>query len=269
MMWTKHIKKELLPYCEGKLDAVAAKRVQKHIEGCDRCRRMWEETAQGIFLASYLKRGVTPRLDWREIEQALTCEPHAIRVWTWRTVTPVLATTCLALLVYFSLLLRASHDSVELDSYLNEIEAASPDAASQSVAKRPEGFVDAGQDAALKAAGVYTPDATVIDGYRLAVQRMKRVGKYEVVQFVYRRGESLLAVFVAPQEIPFTFGKRKIEATKRKAIACKEVRGPNTSTILFGANRFHCVLVSKSKDSEDATVIMAYFLAAHGRINSL
>jgi len=267
MIWTKHIKEELLPYWEGKLDAVDAKRVQKHIEGCDRCRRMSEETARGIFLASHLKRAVTPRLDWTEIEQALGREPHAIRFWTWRTVAAASATACLALLVCLSLLMRASHDSVELDSYLNEIEIVSPDAASRSVAKRPEGFVDAGQDAALKAAGVYTPDATVIDGYRLAEQRMKRVGQYEVVQLVYRRDESLLAVFVAPQEIPFSFGKREIEATKRKGIACKEVRCLHTSTILFGANRFHCVLVSMSKDSDDVAAIMAYFLAAHGRTN--
>jgi len=269
MIWPKHIKEELLPYWEGKLDAVGAKRVQEHIEGCDRCRRMSEETAQGIFLASHLKRAVTPRLNWTEIEQALGREPHAIRFWTWRRVAAASATVCLALVVCLSLLMRASHDSVELDSYLNEIEVASPDAASPSVAKQPEGFVDAGQDAALKAAGVYTPDATVISGYRLAEQRMKRVGKYEVVQLVYRRGERRLAVFVAPQEIPFSFGKREIDATTRKGIACKEVRCLHTSTILFGANRFHCVLVSKSKDFDDLAAIMAYFLAAHGRTNGV
>jgi anti-sigma factor RsiW len=269
MIWTKHIKEELLPYWEGNLAAVDAKRVQKHVEGCDRCRRKSEETARGIFLASHLKRAVTPRLDWTEIEQALGREPHAIRFWTWRTVAAASATACLALLVCLSLLMRASHDSVGLDSYLNEIEVVSPDAASRAVAKRPEGFVDAGQDAALKAAGVYTPDATVIDGYRLAEQRMKRVGKYEVVQLVYRRGESLFAVFVAPQEIPFSFGKREIDATTRKGITCKEVRCPHTSTILFGANRFHCVLVSKSKDSDDEAAIMAYFIAAHGRTNGV
>jgi len=74
---------------------------------------------------------------------------------------------------------------------------------------------------------------------------------------------------LAPQEIPFSLGKREIEATKRKGIACKEVRCLHTSTILFGANRFQFVLVSKSKDSDDVAAIMGYFLAAHGRTNAV
>jgi hypothetical protein len=61
---------------------------------------------------------------------------------------------------------------------------------------------------------------------------------------VYRQSGSFVGWL--EMNLPFFFGKRERERVQLKGIPCDEVSCPRTATLVFGANRFHCVLISKS-----------------------
>ena len=273
-MWHRHVGKDLVAFCEGELEGQLAKRIEEHLRACRRCRKEYERVARGVFLAKHLSRPASSTLSWSDVERAITDEHdrtgHEALDSTRRLSSPwlrpaIFAATCLTLLLIGSFLYRYRHHSdVNLDTYLARVEAAASGHPREAILAAPPGFQAADEQAALRAAGVERVAAEPpLAGYSLVQQYVLRVGGEEAVQLSYGNGSQFFSVFVAPRKAPFSFGKREIEPIELNGIQCSEVSCPRTSTVVFSAKRFHCVLVTKSKDKETLAAIVRYFLSAH------
>jgi anti-sigma factor RsiW len=266
-MWSRHIRRELSAYCEGELQEELTHRLRDHIRICLRCRKQHEEVSRGVLLARHLRRPLC-ELTWSEIEQALLNPRQRAtprRTYLSLRSTTLIATACLFVMMGYSLFhYFASGKNVDLDRYLTQVESPEPDLAREQISDAPPGFKDADEYEALRAAGIAQAAAEPpLVGYTLIRHRIGNVAGKEVSQLVYRGSNNSFAVFVAPHAVPFSFGKREIGSTTLDGIRCQHVSCTYTSALVFSAARFHCVLVSKSKDYKELAAIVRYFLSAH------
>lgn len=273
-MWRRHIGEDLVAFCEGDLDGELANRIEEHLRVCRRCRKEHEQVSRGVFLAKHLSRPTSSTLSWSEVEQAIRDEydqtGHEAFDSTRRLSSPwlrpaIFAATCLTIVLIGSFLYRSRrHSGVNLDTYLARVETAASGHPEEAILAAPAGFQAADEQAALRAAAVeHVAAQPPLVGYSLVQRYVLRVGGAEAVQLGYGNGSDFFSVFVAPREVPFSFGKREIEPVELNGIQCNEVSCPRTSTLLFSAKRFHCVLVTRSKDKETLAAIVRYFLSAH------
>ena len=273
-MWHRPIRKDLVAFCEGELEVRLANHIEEHLRVCRRCRKEYEQVSRGIFLARHLSRPASSTLSWNELERAIADgherTGHEVFGSTrWASFSwfgpGVFAVACLTLVLIGSFLYRFRHHSgVNLDPYLSRVESAASGHPGESILAAPSGFHAADEQAALRAAGVERVAAEPpLAGYSLVQQHVLRLDGDEAVQLGYGNGSEFFSVFVAPRDIPFSFGKREIEPVELDGIQCTEVACPRTSTVLFSAERFHCVLVTRSKDKEALAAIVRYFLSAH------
>ena len=267
-MWSRHIRRELSAYCEGELQEEATQRVRDHIQICHRCRKQQEEVSRGVLLARHLSRRPMCELTWSEIEQALVNRQRGVTpgsAYLLLRPTTLIATACLVVVIGYSLIHHfALGQNVDLDRYLARVESSAPYPAQQEISEAPPGFKNADKYTALTAAGIAQVAAEPpLVGYTLVQHRTGKIAGKEVSQLVYRSSNNSFAVFVAPRAVPFSFGKREIGSTDLEGIRCQEVSCPHTSALVFSAARFHCVLVSKSRDSKELATIVRYFLSAH------
>jgi len=270
-MWHRHIRKNLVAFCEGELEVKLSNQIEEHLRVCRRCRKEYGQVSRGVFLARHLSRAAGSTLSWSEVERAIADghdrAGHGVFDSTRRASfswlgLKVFAVACLTLVLIGSFLYRfGRHSSVNLDPYLSRVETGHP---GESILAASPGFHAADEQAALRAAGVERVAAQPpLAGYSLVQQYVLRVDSEEAVQLGYGNGSEFFSVFVAPREVPFSFGKREIEPVELNGIQCSEVSCPRTSTVLFSAKRFHCVLVTRSKDKEALAAILRYFLSAH------
>ena len=273
-MWHRHIRKDLVAFCEGELEIGLANQIEEHLRICRRCRKEYEQVSGGVFLARHLSRPASSTLSWNELERAIADEHDrtgheafdSTRRASFSWLGPgVFAVACLTLVLIGSFLFRfRHHGGVNLDPYLSRVETAASGHPGETILAAPPGFQAADEQAALRAAGVERVAAEPpLAGYSLVQQHVLRAGGEEAVQLGYGNGSEFFSVFVAPRDVPFSFGKREIEPIDLNGIPCAEVACPRTSTVLFSAERFHCVLVTRSKDKEALAAIVRYFLSAH------
>lgn len=266
------IRKKLLAYSDGELESDSALAVWEHLEVCRRCRKDFEEISHGIFLAEHLSLPTIPQLSWGEFERVLaetsnrpeaTARRKGLIGIIFRPAPLVAVLVLFALLSYLAL--RTSRvNPVDLDGYLNQIETSSADVAHKRIADPPVGFHGTGEHEALEAAGIENVSALPpLPGYALVEHRILRAPQGRVVQLVYANAKDSFAVFVAPSNLPFFFGKREKEQVQLKGMPCDEISCPRTAALVFGANRFHCVLISKSTNRDELATIVQYFVAAH------
>jgi anti-sigma factor RsiW len=273
-MWHGHIRKHFVGFCNGELEAELVGRVEEHLRVCRRCRKEYEEVSRGVFLAKHLSRPASSTTSWSDVERgivdghdrtvpkALASHPRASFSWLGPA---VFAAAFLTLALTASLFYRSRQPSgVNLDDYLSSVEKAASGRVGETIVAAPPGFEAAERHAALQAGGVESMAAVPpLAGYSLIQQHMLRVGEEKVVQLDYGNGSEFFSVFVAPREVPFSFGKRKIQPLELNGVQCNQVSCPRTATVLFSAQRFHCVLVTKSNDKDALAAIVRYFLSAH------
>lgn len=70
-MFSSHVKEQLSAYCQGELDAAAARQVAEHLIGCRSCRVEYEEIKVGIKVAESLPMVDAPHSLWSEFESRL------------------------------------------------------------------------------------------------------------------------------------------------------------------------------------------------------
>lgn len=70
-MFGQHVNQQLSAYAHGELAAPEAGRVSAHLDGCERCRKEFEEICYGIRLAESLTVRTAPASLWDNIEAAL------------------------------------------------------------------------------------------------------------------------------------------------------------------------------------------------------
>ena len=273
-MWHRHIGKDLVAFCEGELEGELANRIEEHLRVCRRCRKEHEQVSRGVILARHLSRPAGSTLSWSDVERAIVdghdwtgheaLDTTRRASFSWLGLK-VFAAACLTLALIGSFLYRfRHHGGVNLDPYLSRVETAASGHPGQAILAAPPGFQAADEQAAVRAAGVErVVGEPPLAGYSLVQQYVLRVGSEEAVQLGYGNGTEFFSVFVAPRELPFSFGKREIEPVELNGIQCNEVSCPRTSTVVFSAKRFHCVLVTRSKDKETLAAIVRYFLSAH------
>ena len=152
----------------------------------------------------------------------------------------------------------------DLFDYIEPIKAAPSQSSVQAILKPVSSFVRVSKQEALQAAGLASSerDQEPLPGYRLAAYRACDVNEDQVVQLVYSQGEDAFCVFVAPRRLRFLVGKDTAFDTEIRGIRCQKVDCPRQETYLFNAGPFHCVLVSKSLDADQAAAVMFYFISA-------
>ena len=273
-MWHRHIRKNLVAFCEGELEVKLSNQIEEHLRVCRRCRKEYGQVSRGVFLARHLSRPAGSTLSWSEVERAMAdgldrtgheAFDSTRRVSSSWVGPGVFAVACLTLVLIGSFLYRSRHhSSINLDPYLSRVETPASAHPGEAILAAPPGFQAADEQAALRAAGVERVAAEPpLAGYNLVRQYVLRVDNDEAVQLGYGNGSEVFSVFVAPRKVPFAFGKREIESVELNGIQCNEVTCPRTSTVLFSAKRFHCVLVTRSKDKQTLAAIVRYFLSAH------
>jgi ferric-dicitrate binding protein FerR (iron transport regulator) len=80
-MFQIHVHKKLTRYCHGELSVEEAARVERHLAGCPRCRREYEQIKSGIEFLAKLSRESAPPTLWNEISQSLD-RPQPAHGWT-------------------------------------------------------------------------------------------------------------------------------------------------------------------------------------------
>jgi anti-sigma factor RsiW len=273
MMWHRHVGKDLVAFCEGELEVKLANQIEEHLRVCRRCHKEYEQVSRGVFLARHLSRPARSTLSWSEVERAITDGHDRTGQQVFDTTgrissswlgPTIFAATCLTLVLIGSFLFRSRRHGVNLDTYLSRVETAASGHSGEAILAAPPGFRAADEQTALRAAGVERVAAQPpLAGYSLVQQSVLRMGSEDAAQLGYGNGSEFFSVFVAPRKVPFSFGKREIESVELYGIQCNEVSCPRTSTVLFSAKRFHCVLVARSQDKKTLATIVRYFLSAH------
>ena len=73
-MFGRHVKQELSAYAHGELSAEDSRRVAAHLEGCEGCRREFDEIKLGIRLVEHLPTRTAPRSLWDGVEAGILKE---------------------------------------------------------------------------------------------------------------------------------------------------------------------------------------------------
>lgn len=267
-MSSRHTYDELLAYCEGELEEQVALRVREHLEICRHCRQRYEEISRGVLLARHLSSPQRCDLSWNQVEQYLRdARRHSLPSWTFLRLrsAAVIFTVCLVILIGNLFIRHLSSDKkVDLDHYLIDIESSASEQAQRKISDAPPGFNDADQSLALEAAGIaHAATQPPLSSYKLVQHRIDKINGKEVSQLVYHDESNAFAVFVAPRTVPFSFGKRQIQSIDLEGIRCRGVSSPRISAVVFSAARFHCVLVTQSRDRNELAAIIRYFISAH------
>lgn len=274
-MFSTHVRDRASAYIHGEVDEATAREIGAHLKTCRPCRTELESIRRGVELARFLRPVEAPPELWAGIQEKLRSPaqepegPRESRKPASRLIPGLLlgAAAVLAILVPFWVLrVRGvlSPSRVDLAEYLTAIERLDARAASTAIASRPAGFQAAEKESALRAANVdRVAGVAPVPGYSLMASRAHRVDGREAVQLVYGNGRESFAVFVAPASLPFQLGGRRLSEIRFGDIACRKVADTNTSMFLFGAGRFHCLLVSPSTDADKAAAIISYFVTAH------
>ncbi|MCI0418122.1 MAG: FecR domain-containing protein [Acidobacteria bacterium] len=125
-MFQKHVVRQLSAYCHLELTAAESKRVQQHLEVCQRCRRTHEEIRFGVELASQIKLHAAPESLWDEVAEALHRPPgrfpkreSTFRVFGWPrwaiAVTALFLLSALGAGWYYRRLTRPSWEVARLE----------------------------------------------------------------------------------------------------------------------------------------------------------
>lgn len=274
-MFSRHVIKSLSAYCQGQLSDQEARRVGHHLEECARCTSRYEEIKRGVFLASHLGRIPPPSSMWDELE-AVLLDPGSklskskrrkplVRRRPFSVLIPasLIFIASMVVLIWHFLFLPQAVAQVSLDTFLGAIESHPKDTL-VVLSEAPTGFKDTDEQTALAAAGLDRVSKEIpLEGYKLVSHRLKRVDRRTAAQLVYQKGDRAFSVFVVTQPAEFSFGHRDVKTAEVDGIFCRQVDCPRTSTLLFGAGRFLCVLVTKSKDAGELTAIVHYFVSAH------
>ena len=274
-MFSTHVTKHLSAYCQGQLSDQEARRIAHHLKECESCAAQYEEIKRGVFLASHLGRISPPSSMSSELEAALVqprmALPNSNRSKFLMRLRPVtvfipaslILIASLSALIWYFIFLPQAEAHVSLDNFLGAIESHPRDT-STVLSDAPAGFEDTDERTALVAAGLERVSEEIpLPGYRLAFHRLKKVDGHNAVQLVYRKENRAFSVFVVPRPAEFSFGHRDIKDAGIDGIVCRQVDCPRTSTLLFGAGQFICVLVTKSKDTDEVAAIIHYFVSAH------
>src|SRR5713101_6594455 len=70
-MFNQHVTRKLSAYCHGELTPEEARRVDEHLQRCERCRKEHDEIKFGVELAECLPARSAPEGMWSEIEALL------------------------------------------------------------------------------------------------------------------------------------------------------------------------------------------------------
>lgn len=274
-MFLRHVIKHLSAYCQGQVSDQEARRIALHLKKCERCAVRYEEIKRGVFFASYLGRISPPSSIWSELEAALMqpgiALPQSVRgkfLMRFRPLSVFIPATLLFIaplsaLIWYFIFLPQAEPRINLDAFLGAIESHSRDSSSV-LSDAPSGFEDADEQTALVTAGLERVSKEIpLPGYKLAFHRLKKVDGRKAVQLVYQKENRAFSVFVVPRPAEFAFGHRDIKDAEVDGIICRQVDCPRTSTLLFGAGQFICVLVTKSKNPDELATIVHYFASAH------
>jgi hypothetical protein len=301
-IWGSHVVDDLPAFSGGGLTPERSGQVAEHLKRCKRCREEYEMLQLGPVLSAHLQRVPAPEELWSSLEarweerKARLEEPKVMAQTvpgsSWAAILaqkvsaspgPKLATAfgLLVLAVSATLLWHSSfrrapdrsgrpaHTFGQFDllDYIEPIKAAPSQHSVQAISKPASSFIRVSKEEALEAAGLSgsESDQEPLPGYRLAACRICDANEGPVVQLVYSQGEDAFCIFVAPRRLRFVTGKDYAFDTQVRGIRCQKVDCPKQETYLFNAGPFHCVLVSKSLDAEQAAGVMFYFISAQGQ----
>lgn len=275
----KHVARDLSAFCHGQMPADEMQRVADHLDACWRCRREYEEVRFGVALGGHLSRVSAPRSLWTALDAVYQPDGRVTFKHLERSrlaprwlgsrslqASVIVLVAAIGVVTYLRVGRReASGPSVELGGYLKSVEATSIPAVYRRIVGAPKLFLGGERDEVLRVAGLTgaVAQTQVLPGYELLAHRLAVVEGEGVAQLVYGRGEETFVVFIAPARVHFALGKESAVDAEVRGIHCQKLDCPRQETYVFGAGRFHCVLVSKSLDADRAAAVMRYFLAAH------
>ena len=90
-MIERHVVRQLTAYCHHELTAAESSRVQRHLEGCEPCRREYEGIRLAVDLASRMTLQQAPDSLWDDVVRDLDDSPKASQRCVRRPRTPGLA----------------------------------------------------------------------------------------------------------------------------------------------------------------------------------
>jgi hypothetical protein len=91
-VFTRHVSKDLLPYCDGELTEAAARAVERHLARCVRCRA---ERDTVLFASTMMRRLPTasaPPSLWPAIQSELSAPPSNAGILSWGRIAAAMAT---------------------------------------------------------------------------------------------------------------------------------------------------------------------------------
>src|SRR5215475_3676539 len=96
-MFRRHVIRHLSAYHHGELSPAERRRVETHLQECEKCRKAHDEIRFGARLASTLSPSSAEELTWRELQESHPALPR--RRWIPQAVlaSAVLATALIAI----------------------------------------------------------------------------------------------------------------------------------------------------------------------------